>query len=272
MNLLRTIYIFYTVLFLFLLSSGCGGGDDYSGEPKIPAEKISRDIFLFSCVYEIFENGKDIGTEIVETYLLENGNRLIKSEAILDYGYKYQHRAEIYTDAEWKFKSAEVRLHGGGITRLMKLAIEGDVYSCSLSTGDGRVKTYEFPAGDFPVLKYDLAAFDIPLFRYLPSEQARPIELKTLLIEAKTLKAFKSVFKYRYIAEDTIEFKPGTIRAREIIESDHQGQNQKFYWVDYNGVPLSCGKRKDSDYHYRIKEYIRGDKAKAVDFPPGGNQ
>lgn len=251
---------------ILIASISCNSSDRQGADRKEGLySSRGKDILLFAGKYNIFEEGKTIGFERFEIYLLESGKRKMVSESILDPGYKYQHDAEFYLGDRGRIESAVIRFHGGGITRKAAIENRGDSIYCEISVGDGRPVMYSLPSEPGYRIKYDLSIFYIPVFAELDLKPGEFIDLNMLLIELDSLKPFEAVFRFQLLEEGVIQIPAGEFTARKYVVSDLHNRQKRYYRVDGNNITLSRGKTEKGNDVARLIEYIKGEE---IQSPP----
>ena len=249
-----------------VVSCGRTPGEREAGETAGPSPEAKL-ILLFSGNYDVLRDGKVIGAEDFAVYSLESGNILVKSESVLDLGFKYQDNAEYYADRGWNINQATIKYHGGGLTRTMSVLRQGGGYSCKLSTGDGRSQEFVFQNASKYILGYGLSAFATQAIKKLEIKKGTFAEVPTILIESGSLKAFDALFRYDFLEEGVVEVPAGKFAARKFMITDQRGDYQKYLWVDSNGIVLCSGNEPAGNDQLRLSQYIRGEQVKSLPLP-----
>ena len=247
----------FLLMIIGLLSVACDSTPDRKpgGRQGAISTLQAKNICLFSGIYDVMRDGKIIGYEDFEAYQLESGKILVRSESVLDYGYKYQHNAEYTCDSEWNIEHAVIKYHGGGLTRTTIIKREDGRFYCRLSTGDGRIQEYEFENAPEYVIRYGLLVFAIPVLKKLDIGTGQSKELHTIFIESSSLKAFDAIFRYEILEEGIIEVPAGRFEAREFSVTDRQGKYKRYFWANSENIIISCGEGPEGNDIYRLSRY-----------------
>jgi len=187
----------------------------------------------------------------------------------MDKGYIYQHSAEFIADNQWNIDHIIINYHGGGLTRTQFIDRDGDTYSCLLSTGDGRTQHFGFAGAtggqagaDKYDISYNLLAFSIPIFSKLNLRRGDYRDVRTILIEPSSLKAFDAKFRYNRLEDAMVTVPAGKFYASKYCVSDCLGEHKRFCWVDINNLIICLGDNLEGNNIYQLSSLIRGSDAK----------